>query len=194
MLHYHNNIINIYNSFNEYLFYEDSMMYNTLVLDFLEQTINETYDTIAEDLNYIGTYSRKIPGLYDVYSKVQKEQLCKEIVCENYIETVTSLGYYSFVAFFMTEIKVKINYVKILTLVMAYQVWQNDNQKRALILFNNIHYDVDVMFNSVVLHYIAEEIVLTAEKIFDNFNTRNNLYIAIYTIFFVFIVLLYFIY
>ena len=50
------------------------------------------------------------------------------------------------------------------------------------------------MFNSVVLHYIAEEIVLTAEKIFDNFNTRNNLYIAIYTIFFVFIVLLYFVY
>ena len=50
------------------------------------------------------------------------------------------------------------------------------------------------MFNNVVLHYIAEEIVLTAEKIFDNFNTRNNLYIAIYTIFFVFIVLLYFVY
>ena len=44
MLHYHNNVINIYNSFNEYLFYENSMMYNTLVLDFLEQTINETYD------------------------------------------------------------------------------------------------------------------------------------------------------
>ena len=194
MLHYHNNIINIYNGFNEYLFYEYSLVDNILVSDFLEQTINETYNTVAEDLNYIGTNSKKISGLYDVYSKVQKEQLCEQIQCEEYLETVTSLGYYSFVAFFMTEIKVKINYVKILTLVMAYQAWQNDEQKRALILFNNIHYDVDVMFNSVVLHYIAEEIVLTAEKIFDNFNTRNNLYIAIYIIFFVFIVLLYFVY
>ena len=194
MLHYHNNVINIYNSFNEYLFYEDSMMYNTLALDFLEQTINETYDTIAEDLNYIGTYSRKIPGLYDVYSKVQKEQLCKEIVCENYIETVTSLGYYSFVAFFMTEIKVKINYVRILTQSRASIMWGDDTIRRALILYNNIHYDVDVMFNDVVLHYIKEEITLTALRIFENFNSRNNFYIAIYTVFFVLIIFLYIIY
>ena len=94
----------------------------------------------------------------------------------------------------MTEIKVKINYVKILSQAKSFEPWGSDPLGRALVLFNTIHYEVDVMFNKVVLHYIAEEVVLTAQKILENFNTRNNFYIVIYTVFFVFIISLYIVY
>ena len=151
---YHNNIINIYNGFNEYLFYDNSTIDNIPVLEYLEKRINNTYNTLAEDLNYLGKYSKKISGLYDIYSMVQKEQLCSNTLCDPYIETITSLGYYSFVAFMMTEIKVKVNYVKILNAKRQEILYEKGDEGRALMLFNTMHYDVDIMFNFVALHYI----------------------------------------
>ena len=59
-------------------------------------------------------------------------------------------------------------------------------------LFNNIHYDLDVMFNFVALHYIEKEITLTMEKILENINSRNIIYIAIYIVYFVIIIGIYF--
>ena len=76
MLHFHNNIINIYNSFDEFLFNRTATVENMPVITFLEKTINNTFDTFAEDVNYQATYSQKIPGLYEIFSDVQKAQLC----------------------------------------------------------------------------------------------------------------------
>ena len=59
-------------------------------------------------------------------------------------------------------------------------------------LFNNIHYDLDVMFNFVALHYIEKGITLTMEKILENINSRNIIYIAIYIVYFVIIIGIYF--
>ena len=109
MLHYHNNIISVYNAFNEYLFYENSTVENIPVSDFIEKTIGDTFNTFTEDLSYLGTNSSQIPGLYDVFIKVQQEQLCKNYLCDPYIETLTSLGFFSFIAFMTVEIKVKVN-------------------------------------------------------------------------------------
>ena len=188
MLHYHNNIINIYNGFNEYLFYESSTIDNKPVLEYIEKTINSTYDTLAEDLNYLGTYSKKIDGLYDIYSMVQKEQLCSNTLCDPYIETITSLGYYSFVAFMMTEIKVKVNYVKILNARRHDTLNEKGDEGRALMLFNTMHYDVDLMFNFVALHYIEEEVILTVDTIFENINSNNGIYLVVFIVFFVLII------
>ena len=194
MLHYHNNIINIYNGFNEYLFYESSTIDNKPVLEYIEKTINNTYDTLAEDLNYLGTYSKKIDGLYDIYSMVQKEQLCSNTLCDPYIETITSLGYYSFVAFMMTEIKVKVNYVKILNARRHDTLNEKGDEGRALMLFNTMHYDVDLMFNFVALHYIEEEVILTVDTIFENINSNNAIYLVVFIVFFVLIICLYIFY
>ena len=194
MLHYHNNIINIYNGFNEYLFYENSTIDNIPVLEYIENRINNTYDTLAEDLNYLGTYSKKISGLYDIYSMIQKEQLCSNTLCDPYIETITSLGYYSFVAFMVTEIKVKVNYVKILNARRQEVLYQKGDEGRALMLFNTMHYDVDLMFNFVALHYIEEEVILTVNIIFENINSNNEIYLIVYIVYFVWIICLFIFY
>ena len=190
MLHYHNNIIKIYIAFNEYLFYEAATIENIPVLVYLEKTINNTYDTLAEELNYIGTNSEKISGLHDIYTRVQKEQLCNSTLCDPYIETITSLGFYSFVAFMITEIKVKVNYVRVTS-----RIFLNITQDaRTLILFNLLHYDVDIMFNAVALHIVEEEMNLTVNTIFQNINSRNNVYIAVYIVYFIIVLFLYFFY
>ena len=194
MIHYHNNIINSYNAFNEYLFYNNSNIENIPVLDFLDKTVNSIFDTLTADLSYLGTNSTQVSGLYEVYSKVQKEQLCEISLCDPYIQNITSLGFFSFSFFLITEIKVKVNYVKILNEKRSELLSSAGEVGRALILFNNIHYDVDFMFNYVALHYIENEITLSVETIMNNINKRNGIYIAIYIVFFIWIILLYFFY
>ena len=196
MLHFHNNIINIFNSFNEYLFYNISNVENMPVLEFLEKTINNTYDTLLEDLNYQATYSKEVPGLHDVFLKVQKEQLCNTTnLCEPYIETITSLGYYSFVMFWIIEVKNKLNYATGLYAIEYYKnLWDNNKELRLLTLFNYLHFDIEHMFNFVILHYVEQEIKLTVEKIMENINSRNNMYITVYVVFMVVILLLFIFY
>ena len=194
MLHYHNNIISAYNAFNEYLFYENSTIENIPVLDFIKKTLDDTFNTLTEDLSYLGSNSSQIPGLYEVFIKVQQEKLCNNALCDPYIETITSLGFFSFIAFMTVEIKVKVNYIKVLTKANAKYLWFKNQEDRRLMLFNNIHYDVDVMFNFVALHYIENEITLTMEKILENINSRNHIYIAIYIAYFLIIIGLYFFY
>ena len=195
MLHFHNNIINIYNSYNEYLFYSDSRVENINVLTFLEKIINNTYDTSTEDINYLLINSKKIPGLNEVFTKIRNEKLCKKSnSCEYYIEIITSLGYYNFVYFFISEILTKINYATILYEKKYKKLWDQNIEIRLITLFNIIHYDVDFMFNFVILRYIEEELSLTVEKIFGNINSRNQMYIILYSIYLVAIILSYFFY
>ena len=191
MLHYHNNIINSYNAYNEYLFNNESKVENIPALDFIYKAIDDTFDTLTADLSYLGSNSTEIPGLYEVYVKVQQEQLCKNTKCDPYIESITSLGFFSFVAFMTVEMRVKVNFIKFL--LNTSLLPDNPDEKR-LVLFNNIHHDVDLMFSFVAIHYIENEITLSLEKILENINSRNNYYIAIYAVFFVFIIVVYLVY
>ena len=195
MLHFHNNIINIFNSFNEYLFYSLSTVENIPTLEFLEKTINNTFDTIVKDINYQANYAEEIPGLNDIFLKIQKEKLCSTNICEPYIETITSLGYFNFVTFWIIEVKNKLNYANALEGSRRYkELWKNNQELRLLSLFNTLHFDIDYMFNFVILHYVELEISITVEKIFENINSRNNMYITVFTVFMIFIVILYFFY
>ena len=50
------------------------------------------------------------------------------------------------------------------------------------------------MFNHVILYYVQDELNLTAEKFFENINSKNDFYIIIYSIYFVCIILIYLFY
>ena len=195
MLHFHTNTIKIYNSFNEYLFYEESTVENIPVLDYINNTMNDICDTFSEEISFLYTVAENIPGLNERLLKVQKEKLCNlNDFCDNYIDTATSLGYYNFVYFFINEIRTKIDYAKILSEKMKDKLWGNDVEKRMIILFNNLHYDIDYMFNHVILYYVQDELNITSEKFFENINSKNDFYIIIYSIYFVCIILFYLFY
>jgi hypothetical protein len=195
MLNFHNNLIKIYNSFNEYLFIEVSTVENIPVLDFIEKACNNLYDTFSAEINYQLDNADKIPGVKEILLKVQKEKLCNlNDYCEYYIDIATSLGYLNFVYFFVGEINTKINYIKILSEKFSKQLWDNDIKKRMIILFNSLHYDIDYMFNYGALYYIESELTLTSEKFFEKINSKYQNYIIVYTIFMICIILLYFFY
>ena len=195
MLNFHNNLIRIYNSFNEYLFFEASTIENIPVLDFIEKSSNNLYDTFSEEINYQLDNADKIPGLKEILLKIQKEKLCNlNNYCEYYIDIATSLGYLNFVYFFVGEINTKINYIKILSEKFSKQLWGNNIEKRMIILFNSLHYDIDYMFNYGALYYIESELTLTSEKFFKIINSKYKNYIIVYTVFMICIILLYFFY
>ena len=195
MLNFHNNLIKIYNSFNEYLFFEASTIENIPVLDFIEKSSNNLYDTFSEEINYQLDNADKIPGLKEILLKIQKEKLCNlNNYCEYYIDIATSLGYLNFVYFFVGEINTKINYIKILSEKFSKQLWGNNIEKRMIILFNSLHYDIDYMFNYGALYYIESELTLTSEKFFKIINSKYKNYIIVYTVFMICIILLYFFY
>ena len=195
MLHYHNNIISIYNSFSEFLFNRTAIVENTPVLTYLEKTITNNYDTFTEDIVYQSVNSIKIAGLYHIFANVQKGQLCEGTDdCEYHIKVSTSLGYYSFVMFWINEIKRKVFYAKELFNQLNAAVWTKYPELRTIILFNSLHDDIDYMFNLVVLHYIKDETDLTVDVLLQVMNSRSNEYITIYVIFMVIILILYFLY
>ena len=86
------------------------------------------------------------------------------------------------------------NYATILYEKKYKELWDQNIEIRLITLFNIIHYDVDFMFNFGILRYIEEELSLTVEKIFGNINSRNQMYIILYSIYLVAIILSYFFY
>ena len=96
--------------------------------------------------------------------------------------------------FWINEIKVKVFYAEELFNQLNTAVWTLFPELRTIILFNTLHDDINYMFNLVVLHYIEDETNLTVDVILSVMNSRNNEYIAIYVIFMVVILILYFLY
>ena len=197
MLHFHNNVLNVHNSFNEYLFNVTATVDNIPAVEYLEKTVQNEYDTFAEDIGFQSEYSVEIPGLNEVFLQIQKEPLCTHdmVVCDAYIEKITSLGYYSFVMFWLNEVKVKVYYAKALQGQESMKTqWSIYPEERAIILYNRLHDDIDTMFNFVALHIIELETTLTADKILEKINSRNHMYITLYTVFIIVIIFLYFFY
>ena len=195
MLHFHTNIIKIYNSYNEYLYYDKSTVENMPVLEFMEKTMNNTYDIFVSYISYLLENADKIPGLNEKLLQIQKDKLCNlDDLCDHYISTITSLGYFIVAFFFINEINTKINHINILYETKFKESWDNDIEKRMITLFNYIHYDLDYMFNHVILYYVEDELTATANKFFENINSENNHYIIIYTVFMILVILLFFFY
>ena len=93
------------------------------------------------------------------------------------------------------EIKVKVSYSLIIEEIGNYRgLWSEVLEHRALTLFNNLHNDMDLMYNLVILNYIKLEIKSTMEKIFNYVNSKNKIYIGIYAAFFALIIIAFFFY
>ena len=218
MQHYHNNLINLFNAYREFILVNESTMYNEPIVDYLGKAEKIIYDTFTDDINYIAENSNKISGLNKIFMEIQKNQLCYknsegEISslnsCDYYMEIITSLGFYNFISFWVEEIRIKKNYfllieennINPMLNVSMNSVGQendfNDSQKKVelkvIYYFNleEIHPDVNYMFNYVILPYINDERNLTINRIIYNMKNKKALYIAFFIIYFLLISMLY---
>ena len=202
MQNFHNNILNIFIAYREFIYYKESVMHNMKIFDYLDYAEREFYESYTSDINFIASKSYDIEGLSKVFREIQQNHLCFENdknelsnigMCDYYMEIITSLGFYNFVSFWIEEIRIKKNYViSIDKMNNIYYSSDNSQQyeNRTINIFNNqeIHNDINFMFIYIILPFINEERNLTSKKIIDIINSKLQIYLIIFAIYFLLII------
>lgn len=188
---FHNNILNVFIAYREFIYYKDSEMHNMNIFDYLYFAELEFYENFVSDLNYKGIYSNYINGLNNVFLEIQQgnlfidntvNKLSNIGISAYYIETVASLGFYNFASFCLEEIRIKANYVisndknKNINFNNA-NLQEYDN--RTIDMFNNqgIHGDINFILIHIILPFIDEERKLIINKIIEHINSKYQIYI-----------------
>jgi len=196
MQNYHNNVLNLFNAYREFIFDNETHMHNMPILEYLGEAEKEFYATFTSDLSYISDNCYKVNKLCDIYTDIQKSQSDKNIEKSGqYMEIITSLGFFSLVSFWVEEIRIKKHYV--LMLEEDKNASNNDNityfTNRKIYLFNRqeIHPDINYIFISVILPYIDEERYSSIDRIIIEINSKHLFYIIILVIYFLIIIIIY---
>jgi hypothetical protein len=226
MQHYHNNLLNLFNAYREFIVVNESIMYNEPIVDYLKIAEKEIYETFTEDINFIAENSNKISGLNKIFREIQQNHLRSKNSegklssvnsCDYYMEVITSLGFYNFIGFWVEELRIKKNYFLLIeesnaniniNLNDSFDPFKNENidknsieiikmkkmvENKIVYCFNleEIHPDVNYMFNYVILPFINDERNLTIDRIINNMKTKKDIYIAIFIIYIFLILILY---
>ena len=203
MQHLHNNLLNLFNAYREFIFNSNSSMHNLNIYEYFYKAEKEVHYYYAKDIIYSAEHCNYVKGLCKVFKEIQKNQLCdsgEEIssidVCDYYIEVITSLGFFNFISFWVEEIRIRKNYVLLLTEIDKIEKLWKDDEMRIIAVYNSldIHPDVNHMFISGILTFINQERNLTIEKMIETFKTKNRDYIITMIIYFVLIIIFYIIY
>ena len=76
MQRYHNNIIEMFNGYREFLFNENTTIQNKTVLKYLEAKEEEFYNTNMEDINTLNNLRLQITGLKEAIDNLNQKGLC----------------------------------------------------------------------------------------------------------------------
>ena len=223
MQSYHNNIIELFNSFREYLFDENNIISNLPVYDYLLKKEESFYSSNTQAINYLTLLSGSINGLYNNYLILQENGFCGSYIsyfnnkeeCEDYLggkDGIISLGFHILINSFVEEIRNARNYMKLLLdykiLVgnlskiidsnfndTTYGLDVNETLKFRMMVFNieQIHSRLNIIFLNIILQYINQERNLTV-NIVDNSVTNGHIKYVITIIFYILLFLILFIF
>ena len=198
----HNNIIELFNGYREYLFDEKTIIDHYESEEFLKIKLEEIFNTIGND-NYIinSTYSG-IKNYKDIYIKFNRDSLCTRmgenyfesvLDCENFLEGQIKYGY-QITSFTLVDlIRMGSNFIKyylekeisIVGNLTEYGINEykniSDNQKFRLYLFNNkiTHDNINVIFYHLLLPYYFDIINETSSYVINSTNNAQSLYVII---------------
>ena len=204
MQSYHNNIIELFNSFREYLFDENTIIYGLPVYEYLLKKEEDFYSSNTEAINYLTILSRDISGLYSSYLTLQEIGFCGHYItyfknteeCEVFLGGkggIINLGFHTLINSFIEEIRIARNDMKSLLdkniLVGNLSVFtdtnfndtslgldKNETLKFRMIVFNleSLNSRLNIIFLNIILQYIDKERNLTIYAI-DNFITSGHI-------------------
>ena len=176
-------------------------MHNLPIYEYVIKAEKEIYLTQSQDITFIEGNCVSIDGLCKLFSKLQKNHLCiyndnNINECDNYLQIITSLGFYNFISYWLEEIRFKRNYVSLIEKLNQRGNFWKDNENKIIDLYNlqDIHYEINYLFNHIILSSIEEERNLALDNIIQNISSNKTIYIILLIIYFFLILILYMLY
>ena len=207
MQNYHNNILELYNGYREFLFDESSIIYGMNSYEFLIYKEKEIYSTNTDDIKFMFDNYKKFEnllnaianfGFCDLYNNnyFEKKEQCENIIGVQ--EDFTYLAFDILLSSFVEEIRMKRNIVyKLikngnltgnLSDLIDQELWNNEylnltdkTKNFRMKLFNEeeIHNKLNIMFLNVIYPYIEKERDLSFDLIKRIINDDQIKYIAL---------------
>ena len=224
MQNYHNNIIELFNSYREYLFDENSIIFGLPVYDYLIQKEETFYSSNTENIYYLNSNSHNIKDLYENYIVLQEKGFCNSYSsyfssskqCEDFIggkDGIISLGFHIMINYFVEKIRNARNYMNLLLdkkIVVGnlskvidassndsnYNLNNNDSLMFRMKVFNmdQTHFRLNIFFINIILQYIDEERNMTSSLIEKSINNSYKVYMIVLIIYVVIFLLIFFLY
>lgn len=195
MQKYHNNILELFNGYREFLFDENVIIYGLAVYDYLIQAEKNIYSSNSEDIKYLIYFNEYIKGLNKNYLDIQQKGFCNYFEsffeskegCENFIgdkNGIASLDFHLFINSFIEEIRNARDFMKLLldkqvlvgNLSQLIEYKDNDStygidKNRTLMfrmkVFNmeETHYRLNIIFFNIIYQYINQIRLITTNSI-----------------------------
>jgi len=221
MQNYHNNILELFNSFREYLFDDSHVILGLPSYEYLLKKEKLIYISSTDDINYLTILNRYIKGLYPKYLNLQEKGFCSSYICyfnsqdecKNYIggeDGILSLGFHLLINSFLEEVRNARNLMtlfldeKIIVGNLSESLKITDNDKtfgidvnKTLIfrmqVFNleQIHKRLNIIFLNIILQYINQERDITIDSTKESL---TNVYMPYVILIIVYIVICFFIF
>ena len=191
---YHNNIIELFNTYREYLFDENNIKSGIPAYQYLIQKQDTFFSSSTENLIFLISNNNEI-RLSSNYIEFQKSGFCNSYIsyfnnkeeCEEFLggeEGFINLGFFVIVSSFIEDIRNGKNYMKQLldkkilvgnlsNLIdinsndTTFGLDKNDTLKFRMFVFNSekIHTRVNILFVNIIIQYINQERNITMKGI-----------------------------
>ena len=224
MQKYHNNIIELFNGYREFLFDENSIIYGLSTYDYLIQKEKNIYSSNTEDINYLKYISDNIKGLNKNFYALLKNGFCNYFEsffesqegCENFIggkDGMISMDFHLFVNSFIEEVRNARDFMKLLldkqvlvgNLSELIENKENDStygidKNRTLMfrmkVFNmeQTHYRLNIIFFNILYQYINQIRIITINSIEEHVTNMHMSYIVLILSYIFIFILIYFFY
>ena len=206
---YHTNILYLFNSYREFLYDENSIIFGLSSYEFLIKKEEEFYSSSTKDVDFLASNNGKIRSLHDKYLLLIKTIFCNKFIidyfenkdeCLNYIGAEGELkkfGFHFLVHNFIEDIRIKRNYIELLNkqkLIIGnlsdsnyYSVYNNEilglNDNTELIFRLNLFNIVDIhsRLNTIFIHIILQYLEEERKTTFSSIedNFANNQFLYI---------------
>jgi hypothetical protein len=221
MQKYHNNIMELFNGYREFLFDENSIIYGLSAYDYLIQKEKIIYSSNNEDVNFLKYFGRTIKGLNKNFFALQEKGFCNYFEsffesregCENFLggkDRITSFDIDLFINSFIEEVRNARDFMKLLldkqvlvgNLSKFIEFKQNDstygiNKNRTLIfrmkVFNmeETHYRLNIIFFNILYQYINQLKIITINSIEQHVTNLHMSYILLIVSYIVIFIFIY---
>ena len=224
MQNYHNNILELFNSFREYLFDDNHIISGLPAYEYLLKKEKTIYISNTEDINFLTVLSKYIKGLYQKFLILQEKGFCSSYIayfnsqdeCKGFIggeNGIISLGFHLLINSFLEEVRNARNLMTLfldekiivgnLSAIMDYtdndETFGIDVNKTLIFrmkVFNleQIHKRLNIIFLNIILQYINQERDITIETTDESLINAYMLFIILIIVYIVILLLIFFFY